>query len=81
MHASDFCEKAQGKGLHCISTFGLLSSSQFLCTLTHLSAVTNDGGMIVILQQDHKLFRTLNSCCKNIKKMVVALSGKKKKGT
>jgi hypothetical protein len=46
--------------------------------MTHLPAVTNDGGMMVILQEDHELFKTLNSHHEEIKK---ALSGKKKEGT
>ena len=61
MHGSHFRAKAQGKALH-ISTFGILSSLQLLCTLTHLPAVTNDGGMLAILQEDHELFKNLNTC-------------------
>jgi len=81
MHGSHFRAKSQGKALH-IPTFGLLSSSQFLCTLTHSPAVTNDNGMMAILQEDHELFKTLNSRREDIKKAVLsALSGKKKKGT
>ena len=30
---------------------------------------------------DHKIFKTLNSRCEDIKKAVVALSGKKEKGS
>ena len=48
---------------------------------THSPAVTNDGGMMAILREDQELFKTLNSRCENMKKAVVALSGKKKKGT
>ena len=61
------------------STYDLLSSSsQFLCTLTHSPAVTNDGRMMAILQEDHELFKTLNSRPEDIKG---SLGGKKKKFT
>jgi len=73
-----FRAKAQGQALH-IPRFGLLSSSQFLCTLTHSPTATSDGGMIAIPQQDHELFKILNSHRGNVKKAVVALSGGKKK--
>lgn len=36
---------------------------------------------MAILREDQELFKTLNSRCENMKKAVVALSGKKKKGT
>jgi len=47
MHGLHFRAKSQGQALY-ISKFGLLSSSQFLCTLTHSPTATNDGGMIAI---------------------------------
>jgi len=59
---------------------GLLSSPQFLCTLTHSPTATSDGGMIVITQQDHKLFKILALHRGEVKLVVQALSGKKKKG-
>ena len=58
MHGLHFHAKSQGQALY-ISKFGLLSLSQFLCTLTHSPTATNDGGMIAITQQDHKLFKIL----------------------
>jgi len=73
-----FCAKAQGKALH-ISTFGLLSSFQLLCTLTHSPAMTNDGRMMAIVWEDHEVFKTLNSCWEDIKGVAIALGGKKKK--
>ena len=80
MHGRHFRAKAQGKALH-ISTFGLLSSLQLLCTLTHSPAVTNDGGMMAILREDHEVFKTLNSRREDIKEAAIALGGKKKKAT
>jgi len=59
---------------------GLLLSPQFLCTLTHSPTATSDGGMIVITQQDHKLFKILALHRGEVKLVVQALSGKKKKG-
>lgn len=34
--------------------------------------------MMAILREDHELFKNLNSCHKDVKKTVIALSGKKK---
>jgi len=79
MHGLHFHAKSQGKALY-ISRFGLLSSPQFLCTLTHSPTATSDGGMIVITQQDHKLFKILALHRGEVKLVVQALSGKKKKG-
>jgi len=59
--------------------FGILLLSQLL--FTHLPAMTNDGGMMAILWKDHELFENLNSCHEDIKEVVVALGGKKKKST
>jgi hypothetical protein len=60
------------------SRFSLLSLSQLLCALTHSPTVTNDGGMIAIPQQDHEIFKILNSHRGDVKSVVKALSGKKK---
>ena len=52
---------------------------QLLCTLTHSPAVTNDGGMMAIVREDHEVFKTLNSHREDIKGVAIALGGKKKK--
>jgi len=36
---------------------------------------------MAILWDDHELFKILNSRCKDIKKVVISLRGKKKKGS
>jgi len=72
-----FMQNLKGKALH-IARFVLLSS-QFLCTLTHSPTATNDGAMIAP-QQDHKIFKFLNSHRGDVKLVVQALSGKKKAG-
>jgi len=54
---------------------------QLLCTLTHSPAMTNDGGMMAIVREDHEVFKTLNSCWEDIKGVAIALGGKKKKAT
>jgi len=48
-------------------------------TLTHSPAVTNDGGMMAIVREDHEVFKTLNSRREDIKGAAIALGGKKKK--
>ena len=68
-------QRATRQVLH-IPRFGLLSSSQFLCTLTHSPTATNHDGMIAIPQQDHELLITRRG---DVKLAVEALSGKKKK--
>ena len=45
---------------------------------THSPTAMNDGGMMAILQEDHEIFKNLNSHCEDVKKAVIALSGKKK---
>ena len=80
MHGLHFRAKSQGQALY-ISIFGLLSSSPFLCTLTHSPTATNDGRMIVITQRDHKLFKILALHRGEVKLAVQALSGRKKKGS
>ena len=40
-----------------------------------------DGSMLTLTQEDHNIFKALNTHCSDIKKVVAVLTGKKKKGT
>lgn len=60
--------------------FALLTSSQFLRTLSHPPRTTDDGSTLTLTQDDHDIFKALNTRRSDIKKAVTVLTGKKKKG-
>ena len=44
------------------------------------SITTVDGSMLSLTQEDHDIFKALNTCRSDINKIVFVLTGKKKKG-
>jgi len=79
MHSHQFRAKSQGHTLH-MRSFALLTSAQFLCTLCHPPSTTNDSSMLILAQEDHDVFKALNNRRPDIKKAIIALAGKEKKG-
>jgi len=79
MHSRQFRAKSQGHTLH-TRRFALLPSAQFLCTLCHSPSTTNDSSMFILTQEDHDIFKALNNRRADIKKVIIVLVGKKKKG-
>lgn len=69
MHSFQFCAKPQGQALH-TSRFTLLTSSQFLCMLSHAPKITKDYSMLTLTQEDHAMFKALNNHHPDIKKVV-----------
>ena len=78
MYNYQFRAKSQGQALH-TPRFALLTSSQFLRTLPHPPRTTDDGSMLALTQEDHETFKALKNRRPDIKKVVTALAGKKKK--
>ena len=76
MHNYQFRAKSQGQALH-TPRFALLTSSQFLRTLSHPPKTTDDGSMLALTQEDHETFKTLNNRRPDIKKVVTALGRKR----
>ena len=60
------------------SRFALLTSSQFLHTLSHPPRTTVDDSMLSLTQEDHDIFEALNTRRSDINKVVAVLTGKKK---
>jgi len=79
MHNYQFRAKSQGHALH-TRRFALLMSAQFLCTLCHSPSTTNDSSMLILTQEDHDVFKALSNRRPDIKKAIIALAGKEKKG-
>jgi hypothetical protein len=79
MYSSQFHAKSQGQALH-TSRFALLTPSQFLRTLSHAPSTTQDCSMLALTPEDHETFKALNNRRPDIKKVVTALTGRKKKG-
>ena len=76
MHNYQFRAKSQGQALH-TPRFALLTSSQFLHTLSYAPRTTDDYSMLALIQEDHETFKALNNRHPDIKKVVTTLVGRK----